>query len=358
MARATKKQRTVLKDRTQLKLPDTFTNSHDITSLNYLADMLSYRRPAGSVTEEVFIEKYIKTIPGVERDGYGNYILHVRGDDNTLVDVGFSAHTDTVHWNEGMQPIYMIDDPQEKYLCNDGNDVLGADDATGIWLMLNMIRAQIPGTYFFFREEEVGGNGSNYVQMNEQEHWKHLNKLISFDRMDKNSIITHQGGGRCCSENFSKDLAGELNQSTGFKFKSDGTGTFTDSANFMDVIPECTNLSVGYEHQHTLNEIQVVDWLIQLRDRLLLVDWAALGVYRDPKQDDYRSSWEDYAQLSLDKPFTRQDEASAATIRYLCYNHPDLVEELLLSRYITNTEILELAEMYGAYDLEQEIFEH
>ena len=30
-------------------------------------------------------------------------------------------------------------------------------------------------------------------------------------------------------------------------YATDPTGIFTDTANFVDIIPECTNISCGYE---------------------------------------------------------------------------------------------------------------
>jgi hypothetical protein len=39
---------------------------------------------------------------------------------------------------------------------------LGADDAAGVWLLCEMIRAGIPGLYVFHRNEERGGRGAEF----------------------------------------------------------------------------------------------------------------------------------------------------------------------------------------------------
>jgi len=41
----------------------------------------------------------------------------------------------------------------------------------------------------------------------------------------------------------------------------DDGGVYTDSAEFVDIIEECTNLSVGYFSEHTTSEKQDIDFL-------------------------------------------------------------------------------------------------
>ena len=48
----------------------------------------------------------------------------------------------------------------------------------------------------------------------------------------------------------------------------------------MDIIPECTNLSVGYLNEHTGREEQNMTFLIQLCKTSINVDWAGLPVAR------------------------------------------------------------------------------
>ena len=72
-----------------------------------------------------------------------------------------------------------------------------------------------------------------------------------------------------------------LDQKSGLKLNLDPTGVFTDSANFVDHIPECTNVSVGYfsEHQHT--EIQNISYLEKLAKAAVACNWDKLIVKRN-----------------------------------------------------------------------------
>jgi hypothetical protein len=69
----------------------------------------------------------------------------------------------------------------------------------------------------------------------------------------------------------------------------DNTGVYTDSAEFTHVIPECTNISVGYYKEHTHMEHQDIDHLITLCLASVKVDWESLPVKRDPKDIEYKS---------------------------------------------------------------------
>src|SRR5690606_9250117 len=97
------------------------------------------------------------------------------------------------------------------------------------------------------------------------------------------SVITEQMFGRCCSDEFAKAISNSLNScNLGFKFSPDPTGIYTDSAKFMSLVPECTNISVGYYSEHTNSEKQDLDFLKRLCKGVCLVDWENLPIKRDP----------------------------------------------------------------------------
>jgi hypothetical protein len=60
----------------------------------------------------------------------------------------------------------------------------------------------------------------------------------------------------------------------------DPTGILTDSACFMDDMPEITNVSVGYFNEHTTREIQNITFLEKLGKAVLNVNWEGLPVTR------------------------------------------------------------------------------
>jgi hypothetical protein len=109
-------------------------------------------------------------------------------------------------------------------------------------------------------------------------------------------VITHQMCGRCCSDEFAKALCDQL----GMRHEPCDGGTFTDSANYVDLIPECTNISAGYLNEHTRHETLNQRYLSQLLDAMCQVDWEGLptnGWWADLDSDDnydYEFLAEDY----------------------------------------------------------------
>ena len=249
--------------------------------------MLSYCRPNGSRTESKFINKYIRPV-GITYDKRGNMYKKI-GDSPVM----WSCHTDTVHSKQGFQKIeYWVNaksgDTFLGVAQGDKSSCLGADDTTGIWLMLEMIKRNVPGLYIFHRAEEVGGLGSKWIAANNAAVFKDIKFAIAFDRKDTESIITYQRGTRCCSDEFAKSLAAEL----GMKHKCDEGGSFTDTASYVDLIAECTNVSTGYYNAHCASEHTNIDYLFQLRDALCKIDVTKLVEKRKPGENTRK--WENY----------------------------------------------------------------
>lgn len=250
--------------------------------------------------KEVFINLTKKTMPagnehlalpylpsGLKKDFHGNYYMKI-GSDPTVM---FASHLDTADSGLPKDVVHVIDG---NIIKTDGKTILGADDKAGVALMVYMIDKKVPGLYYFFLSEERGCVGSravsSYIEKNKTDSlYKNITKVISFDRKDDFSIITHQLGERCCSEEFSKELASRLNSAGGFKYKSDDTGSVTDSHHFADKISECTNLSVGYDAQHTSRESQDIEFLSKLAEACCKIDWETLPVKRDYTKIEYKS---------------------------------------------------------------------
>lgn len=251
---------------------------HEIEQLRGLQTLLTFMRPAGSKTESRFVQQLLQALPDPKLDGYGNVIQRIGDNPNTL----WSSHTDTVHRKGGTQKV-VYDDKRGLFrlAANSKSNCLGADCTTGVWLMLQMIRANVPGVYIFHREEECGGRGSDHIADKEPHHLDGIEFAIAFDRKGKSDIIIDQAGGECASEEFAEAFAKLLPPG----YKSSRLGVFTDTANYAHIIPECTNISVGYESQHTANETQCV-WtaLLLMRTLTRITDKAlrALPAQRDP----------------------------------------------------------------------------
>lgn len=230
-------------------------------------------------------EKLFEFLPMdiLQKDKFGNLFIQIGESDvmfTSHLDTATSANTPVKHVFEG------------NIIKTDGKSILGADDKAGVTVMLYMISKNIPGLYYFFLGEEVGCVGSKKVS---SEHSKEkiagIKKVISFDRRGTGSIITHQASSRCCSDNFGKELAKLLNEAEStFDYKIDPTGVYTDSAQFVKIYPECTNISVGYYSEHTHMERQDISHLEKLAEACTKIDWVSLPVERDPSVVDYRYS--------------------------------------------------------------------
>lgn len=251
------------------------------SDLKDLFDILMFKRKNRSVTEEEFIKRFI--VPtGARPDTYGNYILKI-GESNVL----WSAHTDTVHKQGGKQKL-LID--KDGIVTADNEDCLGADNGAGVWILLELIKAKKPGLYIFHREEEIGGMGSQYIAKKTPNVLDGIEIAIAFDRRNTNSIITFQSF-RTCSDEFADSFIAETK---GLNLRKDKNGTFTDTANYIDNIRECTNISVGFGSEHSKNEYLNTKYIKRLRDSLLLLDTKRLVVKRnidDPVEFAYSNSY-------------------------------------------------------------------
>jgi hypothetical protein len=233
-------------------------------------------------TEEELFPILFNTVEGLQKDEFGNLFIKI-GD----IDVMFTSHLDTA--TSANTPVKHAF--EGNIIKTDGKSILGADDKAGVTIMLYMIKNSVPGLYYFFLGEEVGCIGSKKVAgVQKEKKIEGINKVISFDRRGTDSIITFQAGKRCCSDSFGKTLAAQLNQvETSFKYETDPTGILTDSVQFISIYSECTNISVGYQSEHTFSETQNIVHLEKLAEACLKVDWNSLPVERDPSKTEYKS---------------------------------------------------------------------
>jgi len=243
-------------------------------------EMLRYKRPAYSKTEREFCKRFLEPVFG-KPDAHGNYILKV-GDNP---DIAFMSHYDTVHTEGGTQKVWVAGE----CVMSDSN-CLGADCTTGVYIMLNMIEADVEGYYVVHAAEEEGCIGSSALVKDNPSWLLNVQYAISFDRYGYSSVVTHQMGMRTCSDLFAKSFA----DATGLLMQADDGGVYTDSNEYANIIPECTNISVGYFKQHTAYEYQDLEFLDKIIDHLVNADWSKLVVDRDPSlSDNSRFSWKD-----------------------------------------------------------------
>lgn len=242
-------------------------------NIQRLGEILSYKRPHGSASEAEMVEKIITSqYEHLLLGPMGNVVIVTDPDSKTL----FSCHTDTVHRTEGRQTVHQ--DDKGFWLKQDG-EPLGADDGAGVWLLLHMIDAGVPGTYIFHRGEERGGIGSRWLAECKADWLVKFERAVAFDRRGSTSVITHQFGGRCCSDEFATALSEDL----GMEHEPDNTGSFTDTANYTHLIAECSNVSIGYANEHTKDEQLDTAYLLKLAEVVVELYWEALPTERDPR---------------------------------------------------------------------------
>jgi len=260
------------------------------------------RYPKGD--EDIAMDLVKDMLPDVkfEKDEFDNYYTYIPRADGSDSDTMFTSHLDTINsgpytaynsgrkWNTELKKYE--DDPDAKkddmgivhvmdgdFVKTDGETNLGADDKAGTTIMMNMISENIPGLYYFFMGEESGCIGSSNLSrvFNDKGH-PEMNKCIAFDRRGYDSVITSQHSV-CASDEFADELSKRLNE-YGFWFKPDSTGVYTDSAEFTDIIPECSNISCGYFSEHTKSEKQDLEFLELLGIVATQIDWETLPIVR------------------------------------------------------------------------------
>lgn len=273
-----------------------------------LLEMLRYKRPHKSESEARFIARYLDSIPGMQADGFGNRFLEIGN-----APVVWSSHTDSVHNSGGMQRITYGAGVVTLHRDETSN-CLGADCATGVWIMRQMILRGVPGLYVFHRQEETGGYGSQYFVRNSARLLENRHFCIAFDRKGFDSVVTWQFGEVTASDGFAESLAFEL----GGAYAPDDTGVFTDSANYAETVAECSNLSVGYSGAHTAHEMQDIPFAAWLLDRICAVDVSRLSALRVPTP----------ARKYLPTKSARQRQESLSD---LCFDYPEIAAEILES---------------------------
>ena len=250
--------------------------------------LTEYTIPHG---KEGTLEKYLPT--GIQKDSIGNYFIKI-GQSETL----FTTHLDT----------YSKDYVKINHIINgdiiktDGATILGGDNKLGCTILLYMISKGIPGTYYFFLSEEpISPKGGRWGSLSALESiepsttsvlshrksrlsngtsiFKKFKRCVAFDRKEKGSIVTRQVGRRCCSDEFADALAAEFAKA-GMKYQKDHKAYYTDTATFIDTIPECTNLSAGGWREHYLDEWVDLSYTRQVAEAAIKINWEKLPVLR------------------------------------------------------------------------------
>ena len=280
-----------------------------IPELRTLLDMLTYCRPMGSLTESAFIDRWIRPL-GAIQDLSRNWHMTVPRADGSPSRVLWSCHTDTVARQDGRQTVHYEHATGMVGLSRRSRaafrNCLGADDTAGVWLCVQMIQANVPGHYVFHYGEERGGIGSSALAYGEPHRLDGLDCAIALDRRGTDDVITHQYGMRCASDAFADSLALEIFRASDERLiYGPAHGIYTDTAEYVSLVRECTNLSVGYQDEHTADETLDVDHAIRLLNALRLFDETALVIEKDV--EPVWDNWNSYSEPSIEWTTIRKD---------------------------------------------------
>lgn len=286
---------------------------------------------------------------GCQKDNYGNFYKMILKKDGTKPITMFTSHLDTADSKQSVvnHLAYTTTSVKTKkttaYIETDGTTILGADCKAGTALQFVMMEKEVPGLYYFFLGEEVGLKGSRWLADNWSFYpdFHHIKHCVSFDRMRNHSIISKQQGNTCCSKEFVDKLIEEFKKQN-ILMEDDPTGSCTDSLAFTSLIPECTNISVGYVNQHRNVETQDITFLSELAEALPLIDWESLPAIRTPEERklgkysnsyqstsspyskrDYRG-WDDYSQEDW---YERHDYSGSSKSRLASF-YEDMLESI------------------------------
>jgi hypothetical protein len=123
--------------------------------------------------------------------------------------------------------------------------------------------------------------------------------------------------------------------------KLDPTGVYTDTAEFFDIVPNCTNVSVGYENEHTKRETLNRPYIEGLRDALLSANWNELDL-TPPIPDPINP--QAYGYMDFGVPHT-------------LFDPPTIVTPLDIADFIfDNSDVLPLNLRNSALTLAQSIY--
>jgi len=254
-----------------------------------LSRALSVKRPHNGRGVAMFTDWLEARVPAhlqerISYDDTGN--LHIDARVDATHRTLFVAHVDTVHRDEGANKIRKT---AAKWYADGA--ALGADDGAGVAMLMHMLCGGVPAYYVFTQGEECGGIGARAMSK-DTVLLSQFDRAIAFDRRGIDSVITHQGYGRCCSDTFAQALSDSLSSGNVLMYLGDDTGVYTDTAEFVDVIPECTNISVGYLHEHSDKEELNIHHFTALAAAVLTLPWDTLPTDRDPSVRE--SKWDSY----------------------------------------------------------------
>lgn len=197
---------------------------------------------------------------------------------------------------------------------------LGADDKNGIFICLNALERFDALKVAFFVDEEIGCVGSSHADLG---FFNDVRFVIEPDRMNGSDFISSMSGVQVCSDEFIKD-----SDFAEYGYKHE-MGSVTDVLTLLESGLEvsCLNLSCGYYHPHTDQEVTRVSELENCQNLVFHMIEKMQRKYPFKYADHWVGYWgRDY--FADDSDYDMMDDI-------LTWN-PDLELEEVLDIYGTN----------------------
>lgn len=176
---------------------------------------------------------------------------------------------------------------------------LGADDKNGVFICLNALEKYDNIKVAFFVDEEIGCQGSEEVDLS---FFDDVRFVIEPDRKGGHDYISAMSGVTVCSDDFAKAVDYEA---YGYKFEE---GSITDVLTLLErgLKVSCLNLSCGYYHPHTDEEVTVISELENCQNLVFEMIDKMTDVY--PFEYVDMRSWSGKNKDYYYEPSTRESE--------------------------------------------------
>lgn len=267
-------------------------------NVDLLKELYTIFSPSGETKKmRRFLKKAVKARGGVFfQDKKGN-ILVTKGKADTYPCL--AAHIDQVrnHTHPKDFQVLQVDNilmgwsTKLKQQCG-----LGADDKNGVFICLNALEKYDNIKIAFFVDEEIGCCGSSVVDMS---FFDDCRFVIEPDRREGHDFIWCMSGVDVCSEDFIKASGFE---DFGYKFDE---GSVTDVLTLLErgLKVSCLNLSCGYYHPHTDQEVTDIDELENCQNLVFHMIDTMTDVYPFEFNDRWNSKNKDYCYSAYDDDY-------------------------------------------------------
>lgn len=270
-------------------------------NVDLLKELYTIFSPSGDTKKmRRFLKRAVKARGGdVVQDAKGN-LLVTKGKAETYPCL--AAHIDQVrnHTHPKDFQVLQVDNilmgwsTKLKQQCG-----LGADDKNGVFICLNALDKYDNIKIAFFVDEEIGCCGSSVVDMS---FFDDCRFVIEPDRRDGYDFISCMSGVDVCSDDFIKASGfGDF----GYKFDE---GSVTDVLTLLErgLKISCLNLSCGYYHPHTDQEVTDIDELENCQNLVFHMIDTMTDVY--PFEYVDMRSWSGKNKDYYYEPSTRESE--------------------------------------------------